>query len=354
MRNLALNLIIISTLLGNACRDQRDISKPGYILGPTNDIERLNDADMDAITIDAEVLAQAIKSSVLAVTELDAGERKYCSGSLIEGRKAGDLPRIVTNHHCFAVKSDDDKKNNDKSPNPTIIPEACVQTTVYFDFSTASEPLTRKCKSGSLVTNYVADFAMFSLAKELPEDYQPFKIWSSGEVPLNHRAFIIHHPSAEESGQGDESKQVLKSLGAYFPKKAITVNNCRVLGRFEDSFWHLNSNLPFGLRHTCDLVKGSSGSGLIDVETGRLLGVNWGGIIINIGKLERKDNVASSAEFLREFVNSGDVTAPPMPEREKDFVSCAHLAGPAAGLPHLFPFLFMPLLVAFIRRQRLP
>ena len=364
MRNLSLQLILISTLLSSACRDHRDISKPAYILGPTNDIERLNDVDVATISIDAEVLAKAIKASVLVITE--GGGRKYCSGSLIGGRKAGGLPRIVTSQHCFAMQS------YDRSYMPTLIPEACVLTTVYFDFSTASEPLTRKCKSGSLVTNYDADLAMFSIDAALPADYQPFKIWSSGEVPPNRRAFIIHHPSAKESGQGEESKQKLKSIDAYFPKKAITVNDCRVLGWFEESSWHYNHNLPFSLRHTCDLVRGSAGSGLIDVETGQLLGVNWGGIAINLDEVKSKDNAASAAEFLREFVDSGGVSVASLKlkhiqayagdsgdvsdarARGKDFVSCAHLAVPAASLPYLFPFLFMPLLVAFLRRQRLP
>ena len=243
----------------------------GYIIGPTNDIERLNSADMTAIEIPETVLEDATRASVLAVTAMNDGKQKFCSGSLIAGRDAGDLPRIVTNHHCFAKKV----KNTNRSL-PEIVPEACEKTSVYFDFSIAEEPVTRKCKSGSLVTNYFADFAMFTIDEELPEEYQPFAIWE-GEVPANRKSFLIHHPSAKESKQGRESEQILKDTGTYFPKKAITVNNCRVLGRFEEDFWHLNPNLPFGLRHTCDLVHGSSGSGLIDIETGQLLGVNWGG-----------------------------------------------------------------------------
>ena len=340
MWNLLVKLVVITALLGSACRGQREISQPGYIIGPTNDIVRLPDTDVEDIDIPAEVLDKATKASILTVTEMDDNTQKYCSGSLIEGRNAGDLPRVVTNHHCFAQK----QKGTNRSL-PDIVPEACKETSVYFDFSIEDEPLVRKCKSGSLITNFAADFAVFTLDEDLPEDYEPFQIWD-GEVPPNRKAFIIHHPSADEKKQSQDS-EVLKGTGVYFPKKAITVDNCKVLGRFEEDFWSLNPNLPFGLRHTCDLVHGSSGSGLVDLTSGKLLGVNWGGITLTINKVERKDNVASSATFLSEFVDSDKVTAPPMPPQKNDLVSCAHIAG-YEDMPRalLLLALFAPLLVA--------
>lgn len=348
MWNSSLKLIIIVALLGSACRAQREISQPGYIIGPTNDIERLPDTDIEDIDIPRAVLERATKASILTVTELSNGKQKYCSGSLIEGRNAGDLPRIVTNHHCFAKKISGTSRSL-----PEIVPEACKETSVYFDFSLEAEPLKRKCESGSLVTNFAADFAVFSLDEELPADYEPFKIWD-GEVPSNRAAFIIHHPSAKGSKQGRESEAMLKGVGAYFPKKAITVNNCKVLGRFEEHYWPLNPNLPFGLRHTCDLVHGSSGSGLIDLTTGDLLGVNWGGITLTVNKIDRKDNVASSAQFLREFVDSDAVTSPPMPPQKKDFTSCARIAGHEAMSHELLLLtLFAPLLIVGRRRLSL-
>lgn len=345
MRNSSLKLIVIIALLGSACRAQREISQPGYIIGPTNDIERLPDTDVENIDIPSAVLTKAIKASILTVTELSNGKQKYCSGSLIAGRRAGDLPRIITNHHCFAKKISGTSRSL-----PEIVPEACKETSVYFDFSIEEEPLKRKCKSGSLVTNFAADFAVFSLDDELPDDYEPFEIWD-GEVPANRTAFIIHHPSAKGSEQGRESETMLKGAGAYFPKKAITVNNCKVLGRFEEDFWSLNPNLPFGLRHTCDLVHGSSGSGLVDAASGELLGVNWGGITLTLNKVDRKDNVASSAQFLREFVDSDNVTSPPMPPSKKDFTSCASIAG-HEPMSHelLLLTLFIPLFIAGRRR----
>ena len=341
-----MKLIVVIALLGSACRAQREITRPGYIVGPTNDIERLTDTDVKDIDVPAAVLARATKASILTVTELRNGKQKYCSGSLIEGRNAGDMPRIITNHHCFAQKIEGTNRSL-----PDIVPEACEETTVYFDFSLAEEPLTRKCESGSLVTNFTADFAVFSLDEELPEGYEPFQIWD-GEVPPNRSAFIIHHPSAAESKQGRESEEMLKGTGVYFPKKAITVNNCKVLGRFREDFWALNPNLPFGLRHTCDLVQGSSGSGLVDVTSGKLLGVNWGGITLTVNKVERKDNVASSAKFLRECVASDNctVTSPPMPPLKHDFLACAHIAGHAAAGKALLLLLLIPLFVAARRR----
>ena len=340
-----IKLSIITLMLCSACRPQQDVSKPGYIIGPTNDIERLNNIDIATIEIPASVLENAKRASVLAVTVMRDNKQRFCSGSLIAGRNAGDLPRIITNHHCFAKKV----KNTNRSL-PEIVPEACEKTSVYFDFSIAEEPVARKCKSGSLVTNYFADFAIFTIDEELPPEYKPFAVWE-GEVPANRKAFIIHHPSAKESKQGRESEQILKETGTYFPKKAITVNNCQVLGRFEEDFWHLNPNLPFGLRHTCDLVHGSSGSGLIDVETGQLLGINWGGITLTINKVERKDNVASSAKYLQEFVSTHNVTSPPIPFKKRDAISCGQVAGHNA-LPHqlFLLLLFIPPVVAGWRR----
>lgn len=344
MQNASMKLILIVILLSGACRAQREISQPGYIIGPTNDIVRLSDADANSIEIPKDVLEKAVRASILTVTNLSSGKQKYCSGSLIAGKHAGDLPRIVTNHHCFAKKI----KNTDRS-SPEIIPEACAETSVYFDFSVSEEPLVRRCKRGSLITNFAADLAMFSIDEELPDDYEPLNVWD-GEVPANRSSFIIHHPSAEESGQGQESEQVLKELGAYFPKKAITVDNCRVLGRFEEDFWHLNNNLPFGLRHTCDLVQGSSGSGLIDVESGELLGVNWGGITLTINKVSRKDNVASSATYLSEFIDSSNITAPPIPSKKKDAVACASITAATGAQPALL-LLLAPLLAVLLRRM---
>ena len=60
------------------------------------------------------------------------------------------------------------------------------------------------------------------------------------------------------------------------------LDDCKVIGPFDVSEWDLDRTLPFSLRHTCDLIHGSSGSGLIDAKTGKVLGVNWGGIKIAI------------------------------------------------------------------------
>ncbi len=345
--NLLVALVVGTALLSGACRARREISRPGYIVGPTNDIERLPEIEIEEIDVPPKVLRKAIKASVLTVTVQGDGKRKYCSGSLIGGRSAGDTPRIITNHHCFAEK----RKGSDRSL-PHIIPEACENTTVYFSFEDDDEdskPLSRKCRRGSLVTNFDADFALFSLDKPLPAEYEPFEIWD-GKVPPNRPAFIIHHPSAKESRQGGESEAMLREEGVYLPKKAITVKNCRVLGPFDKNFWSLNPNLSVGLKHTCDLVQGSSGSGLIDVTSGKLLGVNWGGITLTINKSEHKHNVASAAQFLRQFVASHDVTAPPMPPQARDSIACAHIAGHTATDKLLLFLLFIPPLVA--ARQR--
>lgn len=341
-------LVAVGVLFCSACRAREEIYQPGYIIGPTNDIERLAEADASALSIDHDILKMAISSSVLAVTVLETGKMKFCSGSLIHGKTSTDLPRIITNHHCFAHKIEGTNRAL-----PNTIPEACVETTVHFDFATAiagEETVTRKCQRGSLVTNYNADFAVFTLDQKLPTQYKPFEIWE-GNIPADREAFIVHYPSAEESGEGKDAEQILSELGAYFPKKAITIKNCRVIGKFREEFWHLNPNLPFGLRHTCDLVQGSSGSGLVDAKTGKLLGINWGGITLKVNNEKREDNVASSAEYLRQFVSSGKVTAPPMPDQNKDIGGCAVMGDDGSPLTTLL-LLLSPVIVLLPSRLR--
>jgi hypothetical protein len=73
---------------------------------------------------------------------------------------------------------------------------------------------------------------------------------------------------------------------------------------FAVSEWDLDRTLPYSLRHTCDLIHGSSGSGLIDAKTGKILGVNWGGIKISLDAGVRTDNVATRAKYAQAFLNN--------------------------------------------------
>lgn len=354
-----IKILLLSLLVTVSCRGRKEFTRPGYIIGE-NDIERLNKIDFANIDIDSDVLEDAQRSSVLVVTRLEDGRAKHCSGSLIEAKEAGGLPRVVTNHHCFAKKLEDKNRSSEE-----LIPEACNGTAVYFttgiedeDEETTEQTTGQKkttkyreipCQKGSLKTNYGADLAIFTIAEPLPDDYQPFKIWQ-GVIPANRPAFIIHHPSAEKTGDQQDKNSQEEIAGLTMPTKAITDKNCQVVGRFEPELWHQNPNLPFGLRHTCDLVNGSSGSGLIDAQTGQLLGVNWGGITFTIDDKERKDNVASSAEFLEQFVNEGDITTPTAPPKKSDSQwLCGVIAGHSPLTSTLL--LVLPALIACLRRQ---
>lgn len=355
-------IFLLSLLLIASCRGRKEFTRPGYIIGPTNDIERLNRIDPADIDIDSDVLEAAKQSSVLVLTTLASGGARHCTGSLVRAKQEGGLPRIVTNHHCFAKKSED----NENRSLEELIPEACDGTMVYFTTAIENETddeeteeteqksnpeltnhLARACQKGSLQTNYGADLAIFTVAEQLPEGYLPFKIWQ-GVIPDNRSAFIIHHPSAKKTGDESDKTSQEKIAGLSLPTKAITSENCQVLGRFQPELWHKNPNLPFGLRHTCDLVKGSSGSGLIDAQTGQLLGVNWGGITYVINQSEYKDNVASSAEFLEQFVNEGGVTAPTAPPKNDNQWLCGTVAGQSPLTPFLL-FIVLPMLIGYLR-----
>ena len=341
MRILLLSLLLIT------CRASTDqVSRPGYIID-RDDIVRLDRVNFEETSIDPFILQNAIKSSVLIVTGVNQNSLRFCSGSMIAGENARSLPRIITNQHCFA------KKNEKNVTFDDVIDNACTETKVFFDFSVKTKPLSRKCLKDSLKTSFIADLAIFTLDAELPDEYAPFSIWN-GQVPTGRRAFIVHHPCIEVDGkccfEADANcpQHVLEELeqnemhnlqeyGLKFPKKAITTEDCHVIGKFSKELWKKKPTLALGLRHRCDLVNGSSGSGLIDAETGKLLGVNWGGVTINTTS---KHNIASSSVYMQEFITTGNVFLPETATGiDKILTSCGAVGTHASTFLLLLPLL---------------
>ena len=278
-------------------------------------------------------MKKAINSSVLIVTKIDSENSgfRFCSGSLIHGKK-GKNYRIVTNQHCFS------KKDSEGQAIDELISEACHETQIYFGFSDTSSPIKRLCKPGSLITSFLGDLAILTLNENPPDTYEPFQIWDEKTTLKGRRAFVVHYPSTQLSGDGRNAQQELKELNVLMPKKAITQDDCYIVGTYEEAYWEKNKNLQFSLRHRCDIVKGSSGSGLIDALTGKLIGVNW------VNSSKGKDNVASAAKYLLEFVEHGELKEKPLSR------ACASV--PASP----FPLLFLPALYALgmlFHRKRL-
>src|SRR5690606_36021161 len=88
------------------------------------------------------------------------------------------------------------------------------------------------------------------------------------------------------------------------PAASITDNDCRTLGGFAVDEWNLDRTLPFSIKHTCDLLHGSSGSALVDIETEKILGVNWGGIKIQYGDKSETVNAATAAPYVIAFLTN--------------------------------------------------
>ena len=72
---------------------------------------------------------------------------------------------------------------------------------------------------------------------------------------------------------------------------------------------HAAHRLSYSVRHTCDLTGGSSGAALLDVETGRLLALHFGGLAVAAAAI----NTATHIMHLRQFLAGKQVTMPEQP-----------------------------------------
>lgn len=280
-------LAAVGPLSTTACKKAIvETSRTAYIVGPTRDIMPV---DREAETrLDVDVLS----ASVMIATRLGNKRLKFCSGTLVEPTSAGGNFRVLSNHHCFAETDAEDKAT------PKLLPEACSFTKVYFGYlpGKTQNAFVSGCEAGSLRTNFDGDLSVFTLSVNPPPKHKPLALYEGEGVGVGRSALIVHYPDVEERMEAPPEG------GAKLPTAAVTLDDCKVLGEFDVSEWKLDRTLPFGLRHSCDLIHGSSGSGLIDVQTGALLGVNWGGIKISYADDLRTDNVATKASYVAAFL----------------------------------------------------
>ena len=260
-----------------------------YVIGPTNDIVSVTGENSSTIPADI------FNATGLIVTRLQGDKVKYCSGALAAPETPGGNPRVVTNHHCFA-QTDERGLSSD-----LLLVEACTGTEIYLGFApvTGTAPQRGTCMPGSLRTNATMDLAVFTLSKPLPEGHQPLSIWEGDQSLEGRPAMIVHYPDVEQNlavPPGQKTK---------LPMASLTQANCVISGVFGPEEWELDRSLPYGLRHSCDLIHGSSGSPLIDVATKKIVGINWGGIKIKDNGPEKIDNVATRAIFLTQFLSGG-------------------------------------------------
>ena len=272
-----------------------DISRVSHVIG-INDMIVLN-----VETPEYQSFNQGINAAVLLVTQLDqkTGSKRFCSG-VIYHIQGNNFARILSNHHCFAQQ---DEKTGLASEQ--LLENACEKTRVYFNAVSGKEGIISKaqCVPETLITNYMADIALFIVAGEIPPQSQTIAITGrDNTISEGKNAYIIHYPL------GKEFIYTSRNLGNQrLPAAIITNKNCKILGNFNDDQWKHHPILAISFKHSCDLTKGSSGSPLISQESHELAGLNWGGVKSTVGEKEETNNAAVKPSYVRNFIDNHEM-----------------------------------------------
>ncbi len=271
-----------------SCKNKVSLTKSGYIINENNiELFKPEENHKDYIKL--------AKSTPLIATLLANGNRKFCSGVLVkpEENDPDKSPRVLSNFHCFA-KTDKKKVILDQFLN-----EACINTSVYFDFNASDPDRAHKtsCLEGTLKGDFVSDLAVIKLSNPLPKDYPPLEFWDDDQIPEGKTATIIHYPDIKENFVKINNSKL------ELPAAAITETDCNIIGDFPKDEWSLDPVLAFSVKHNCDLIHGSSGSALIDRESKKILGINWGGIEITSKNQYSKNNAATKTTYIKAFLN---------------------------------------------------
>jgi len=321
-------LYLLFTLSIVGCKAKFRTSKTAYILG-NNDINTVTSTND---------IPQLRKATVLIATTKSEGNSMFCSGTLVKNAQGAVF--VITNHHCFA------NTDPDGNTSKQLVETACVKTKVYFDFIEGNtwSGETRNCLENSLKSDPNIDIAVFQMNGQLPNDAVILDFYQQDST--GRTAIIFHHP-ARLGGFAKHSDSDLS-----LPMAAITSTDCKILGPFDADELSLDPILQVSIRHSCDLDHGSSGSAMIDVETQKILGINWGGVTINDQnrKIERRDNTATRASYAVAFLNSIPYTLQAYQPNSKVTGSKTKTSGcMATGIKTNTPWLFflLPVLAAF-------
>ena len=158
--------------------------------------------------------------------------------------------------------------------------------------------------SGGFRSDPSGDLAIFDLKDPPPTGYAPLALWQGPAPKVGTHAFVVHYPSFPEDMDKDgERSYYEEKVGIYLPYAQITEENCQLGEAFASSEWRFDKALPVAVKHDCDQLQGSSGSALVDKESFRLIGVNWGGIKLAKGPEIFVYNVATNWQFVSGFVH---------------------------------------------------
>ncbi|MDE3270143.1 MAG: serine protease [Pseudomonadota bacterium] len=243
-------------------------SQPGLqIKVNTVDIETYSEAN--AAYIPQPILARANDASVYLRTRTSS-----CSGTYIQTISG---PKIITSAHCFDNAHE------------------CRELKVYFA-KPNRKAVIRACAANSFRAHAESDLAVFALARPPPQEFKPLTLWTA---PLHkpRAAFIIHYPRLN-------------------PRQAASINTRYVTGidcyaESAFSFYQrlVNALFFYGLAHTCDIAAGSSGAGLIDLETAKVLGVIWGDVLVYTDAGVQQHSGATHYRYVRRFLSNQPLPA---------------------------------------------
>jgi hypothetical protein len=289
-----------------------------YIIGGKDNIRRIEDrtpVDPAAVAPTEDLIKRVAETAVLIVTPLTTGETRFCSGNIY---KSANGPVVLTNRHCFSP----DKEHSASAVG--FDPWACEKTQIYrgFDLATAQPSIRTTCEKGSLRVNPKLDLAVFKLADGATEN--GLELRATDPAPAERlRALIVHFPDVESQRiRMDITK--FPGAPATAPRMAVTFEDCNTAGYFKPDAYSVDPSLPYAIRHTCDMIKGSSGSTLVDASTGESLGVNWGGIKFGDTPTSETYNIATRAGLVASFLA--------MPESDLDKFLLALAEKPPEGL----------------------
>lgn len=247
---------IISLLLLIACHSQ-----PGLkVRVNTADIETYSNAN--AAYIPKPILTRATNAAIYFRTATSS-----CSGTYLQTSSGA---KIITSAHCFSD------------------PNECSEIKVYFSLPD-QDPIIRTCAPNSLRTHAASDLAIFTLKRPPSAQFQPLSLWTK-KLNRPRAAFIIHYPVLNP-------QQITRTNTRY-----VTGIDCYAESDF--SFYQKLANHLFfyGLAHTCDIATGSSGAGLIDLETAKLLGVIWGDVLIYTDSGVQQRSGATHFRYVQKFL----------------------------------------------------
>ncbi len=256
----------------------------GFIIGLNNMVPST------ATSIEENEVSLSQIRAIGSIASVESGRgTHFCTGFAIKPKKEGQNPLIVANYHCFSQHS---------ATNADFAPWACTQTKIYFGAKSddANSLFAVGCKTGSLRGNAAADIAVFEAATALPEDIDLFEL---EDMPYSESraALLIHHPFTVDNMVS------LPSESQKVPGSVINKVDCNTSLPVRSQATRPETGFKFDIAHTCDIVEGSSGAPLIDLKSGKVIAVNWGGIQWGEGDDSVYENRAVDAAWVKAYLN---------------------------------------------------